>query len=207
VIASGDHDGTALTQRGRTARNSRLIGAGGALLALTMVGLTYAAAPFYSAFCRATGYEGTPQVVKANVDAEGKRILRVAFDANVAPGLGWSFEPETESIRLRTGQTATVYFRVRNLRDSEAAARATFNVTPEVSGGWFDKISCFCFTEQHLGPRESAEWPVVFFLDPKLETDPSMARVDSITLSYTLFAAPSEKPSQGSSADRAGPAG
>jgi len=207
VIASGDHDGTALTQRGRTARNSRLIGAGGALLALTMVGLTYAAAPFYSAFCRATGYEGTPQVVKANVDAEGRRILRVAFDANVAPGLGWSFEPESDSIRLRTGQTATVYFRVRNLRDSEAAARATFNVTPEVSGGWFDKISCFCFTEQHLGPRESAEWPVVFFLDPKLETDPSMARVDSITLSYTLFAAPSERPSQVGPGDRAGPAG
>ncbi len=207
MIASGDHDGTALTQRGRTARNSRLIGAGGALLALTMVGLTYAAAPFYSAFCRATGYEGTPQVVKANVDAEGRRILRVAFDANVAPGLGWSFEPETDSIRLRTGQTATVYFRVRNLRDSEASARATFNVTPEVSGGWFDKISCFCFTEQHLGPRESGEWPVVFFLDPKLETDPSMARVDSITLSYTLFAAPSERPSQASPGDRAGPAG
>ncbi len=207
MIASGDHDGTALTQRGRTARNSRLIGAGGALLALTMVGLTYAAAPFYSAFCRATGYEGTPQVVKANVDAEGRRILRVAFDANVAPGLGWSFEPESDSIRLRTGQTATVYFRVRNLRDSEVAARATFNVTPEVSGGWFDKISCFCFTEQHLGPRESAEWPVVFFLDPKLETDPSMARVDSITLSYTLFAAPSERPSQVGPGDRAGPAG
>ena len=207
MIASGDPDGTALTQRGRTARNSRLIGAGGALLALTMVGLTYAAAPFYAAFCRATGYEGTPQVVKANVDAEGRRILRVAFDANVAPGLGWSFEPETDSIRLRTGQTATVYFRVRNLRDREAAARATFNVTPEVSGGWFDKISCFCFTEQHLGPRESAEWPVVFFLDPKLETDPSMARVDSITLSYTLFAAPPERPSQASPADRAEPAG
>ncbi len=207
MIASGDRDGTTLTQRGRTARNSRLIGVGGALLALTMVGLTYAAAPFYSAFCRATGYEGTPQVVKANVDAEGRRILRVAFDANVAPGLGWSFEPESDSIRLRTGQTATVYFRVRNLRDSEAAARATFNVTPEVSGGWFDKISCFCFTEQHLGPRESAEWPVVFFLDPKLETDPSMARVDSITLSYTLFAAPSERPSQASPGDRAGPAG
>jgi cytochrome c oxidase assembly protein subunit 11 len=207
VIASGDHDGTALTQRGRTAGNNRLIGAGAALLALTMVGLTYAAAPFYSAFCRATGYEGTPQVVKANIDAEGRRILRVAFDANVAPGLAWSFEPETDSIRLRTGQTATVYFRVRNLHDSEAAARATFNVTPEVSGGWFDKISCFCFTEQHLGPRESAEWPVVFFLDPKLETDPSMARIDSITLSYTLFAAPPERPSQASPGDRTGPAG
>jgi len=31
----------ALTQRGRAARNRRLIGAGGTLLALTMVGLTY----------------------------------------------------------------------------------------------------------------------------------------------------------------------
>ena len=205
--ASDDRDHAALTVGGRAARNNRLLGVGGLTLAVTMIGFTYAAAPFYSAFCRATGYEGTPQVVKANTDAEGRRILRVAFDANVAPGLDLSFEPEVDSIRLRTGQTATVYFRVRNRLDTPAVVRATFNVSPEVSGEWFDKISCFCFTEQHLGPRESAEWPVVFFLDPKLETDPSMARVDSITLSYTLFAAPSEKRSQGSSADRAGPAG
>ena len=84
----------------------------------------------------------------------------------------------SNSIRLRTGQTATVYFRVRNRLDTPAVARATFNVTPEVSGGYFDKIQCFCFTEQRLGPHESAEWPVVFFLDPTLETDSSMARVD-----------------------------
>ena len=205
--ASGGRDGTALSIAGRAARNNRLMGVGGATLAVTMIGLTYAAAPFYSAFCRATGYEGTPQVVKANTDLEGHRILRVGFDANVAPGLDWSFEPEVDSVRLRTGQTATVYFRVRNLRDTPAVARATFNVSPEVSGGWFDKISCFCFTEQHLGPHESAEWPVVFFLDPKLEADPSMARVDSITLSYTLFAPPSERPAPARSADRAGPAG
>jgi cytochrome c oxidase assembly protein subunit 11 len=207
VTTSGDHDGTTVSVGGRAQRSNRLIGVGGVTLAVTMLGLTYAAAPFYAAFCRATGYAGTPQVVKGSVDSDGVRTLRVAFDANVAPGLGWSFEPETDSIRLRTGRTATVYFRVRNLRDSEASARAIFNVTPEVSGGWFDKISCFCFTEQHLGPHESAEWPVVFFLDPKLETDPSMARVDSITLSYTLFASPAEKPSRASSGDRAGPAG
>ena len=207
MTASGDRDGTTVSAGGRARRNNRLLGLGGATLAVTMIGLTYAAAPFYSAFCRATGYEGTPQQVKANTDAEGHRILRVGFDANVAPGLDWSFEPEVESIRLRTGQTATVYFRVRNLRDSGAAARATFNVTPEVSGEWFDKISCFCFTEQHLGPHESAEWPVVFFLNPDLEADPSMARVDSITLSYTLFAPPSERPAPARSADRAGPAG
>ena len=205
--ASDDRDHAALTVGGRAARNNRLLGVGGLTLAVTMIGLTYAAAPFYSAFCRATGYEGTPQVVKANTDAEGRRILRVAFDANVAPGLDLSFEPEVDSIQLRTGQTATVYFRVRNRLDTPAVVRATFNVSPEVSGEWFDKISCFCFTEQHLGPRESAEWPVVFFLDPKLEADPSMARVDSITLSYTLFAPPSERAAPARSADRTGPAG
>ena len=96
---------------------------------------------------------------------------------------------------------------MRNLSDSPTEGHATFNVTPEVSGGYFDKISCFCFTTQHLGPHESAEWPVVFFLDPALEKDPSMARVDSITLSYTMFAPPAEKPAAGRSADRGGPAG
>jgi cytochrome c oxidase assembly protein subunit 11 len=207
VTASGDRDGTAVSAGGRAARNNRWMGLGGATLALTMIGLTYAAAPFYSAFCRATGYEGTPQRVAANTDAQGRRMLRVGFDANVAPGLDWSFEPEVDSIRLRTGQTATVYFRVRNRLDTPAVARATFNVTPEVSGEYFDKIQCFCFTEQHLGPHESAEWPVVFFLDPALESDASMARVDSITLSYTLFAPPSERPAPARSADRAGPAG
>jgi len=183
------------------------MGVGGATLAVTMIALTYAAAPFYSAFCRATGYEGTPQRVAANTDATGHRVLRVGFDTNVAPGLDWSFEPESESVRLRTGKTVTVFFRARNLTDKPGVARATFNVSPEVSGEYFDKISCFCFTEQHLGPHESAEWPVVFFLDPSLETDESMAKVDSITLSYTLFAPPSEKPAPARSADRAGPAG
>ena len=207
MSASGERNGTTVSAGGRAARNNRLLGIGGLTLAATMIGLTYAAAPFYSAFCRATGYEGTPQQVKANTDPEGHRIVRVAFDANVAPGLDWSFEPEVDSVRLRTGQTATVYFRVRNRLDAPAVARASFNVSPEVSGEYFDKISCFCFTEQHLGPHETAEWPVVFFLDPSLEKDDSMARVDSITLSYTLFAPPSEKPAPARSADRAGPAG
>jgi cytochrome c oxidase assembly protein subunit 11 len=207
VTASGDHDGRTVSVGGRAERNNRLIGVGGVTLAMTMIALTYAAAPFYSAFCRATGYEGAPKQVSANTDAEGHRMLRVGFDANVAPGLEWRLEPEVESIQVRTGKTATVYFRVRNLSDRPTEGHATFNLTPEVSGEYFNKISCFCFTTQRLGPHESAEWPVVFFLDPALEKDQSMARVDSITLSYTLFAPPSEKPVAGHSADRAGPAG
>ena len=174
-----------------------------------MLGLTYSAVPFYSLFCRATGYEGTPQ--RAAADAghaghAGHRILRVAFDANVAPGLPWRFEPETEAINVRAGKAATVFFRAENLSDRELVATAVFNVTPEVSGAWFDKVQCFCFSEQRLGPHETAEWPVVFFLDPALEQDPSMAEVQSITLSYTLFAAPAAQNSAGSPR-RAGPAG
>jgi len=179
---------------------------GAASIAVGMLGLSYAAVPFYTLFCRATGYEGTPQRVAGDDARTGRRMLRVAFDANVAPGLPWRFEPETDAIHLRTGKAATVFFRAENRSDRAIAATAVFNVTPEVAGGWFDKVQCFCFSEQRLGPHETAEWPVVFFLDPKLETDPSMAQVESITLSYTLFAAPAERASAGSDR-RAGPAG
>lgn len=170
-----------------------------------MIGLTFAAVPFYSAFCRATGYEGAPQRVVSSSAGLGRRTVRVAFDTNVAPGLRWRFEPETDLINIRVGKTATVYFRAENLSDKETFANATFNVTPEVSGAWFDKIKCFCFSQQRLAPHEAAEWPVVFYLNPELETDPSMAQVNSITLSYTLFAAPVARAS--ASDRRAGPAG
>jgi cytochrome c oxidase assembly protein subunit 11 len=154
-----------------------------------MVGAAYAAVPLYFLFCRATGFAGTTQVAKAAPALRGQRTLTVRFDANVAPGLPWSFEAETSSVRLRTGATATVYFKVHNRASRETAATAVYNVSPDVSGAYFDKISCFCFSEQHLGPGETAELPVVFFLDPKLEGDETLNQVDEITLSYTLFAA------------------
>jgi cytochrome c oxidase assembly protein subunit 11 len=207
VSVAGPGEGAGQTDGRRRARNNLLLAGGAAAVAMAMIGVAFAAVPLYYAFCRATGYEGTPQKAAAGASQQGVRTLRVAFDANVAPGLPWSFEPETDAIRVRTGKTATVYFRVRNLSDREIAANAVFNVTPEVSGGWFDKIACFCFNEQRLGPRESAEWPVVFFLDPGLEGDPSMAKVDSITLSYTLFATPAASPRQTGGGDRTRPSG
>ena len=188
------------------ARGNARYAFGALALAVGMLGLAYASVPFYALFCRATGYEGTPQRVEADSGGLGQRVLRVAFDANVAPGLALRLEPETEAVHVRSGKAATVFFRAENRSDREIFARAVFNVTPEVAGAWFDKIQCFCFSEQRLGPHETAEWPVVFFLDPKLETDPSMAQVDSITLSYTLFAASAPPESAGASR-RAGPAG
>jgi cytochrome c oxidase assembly protein subunit 11 len=172
-----------------SARN-RFVAVCAVLTAIGMVGAAYAAVPLYFLFCRATGFAGTTQVAAAAPALKGQRVLTVRFDANVAPGLPWSFEAETASVQLRTGATATVYFKVHNRTSRQTAATAVYNVSPGVSGGYFDKISCFCFTEQRLGPNESAELPVVFFLDPRLEKDETLNGVQEITLSYTLFAAP-----------------
>jgi len=145
-----------------------------AVTAIAMIGATYAAVPLYAEFCKRTGFAGTTQVARTAPTVRGGRSL---------------VEPETSSITLRTGATATVFFHVHNRSAKDTAAVAAYNVTPEVAGGWFDKISCFCFNEQRLGPGESADLPVVFFLDPALEQAHEMDDVAAITLSYTLFAA------------------
>ncbi|MBV8848294.1 MAG: cytochrome c oxidase assembly protein [Methylobacteriaceae bacterium] len=157
-------------------------------LVACMVGLSFAAVPLYRLFCAATGYGGTTQVAHAAPGEPGKRVLTVRFDANVAPGLPWQFAPETPSVALRTGETKTVFYRVTNNADYPVAATAAYNVSPDQAGGYFDKLACFCFSEQTLNAHETAEWPVVFFLDPALEQDETMRHVGSVTLSYTFFA-------------------
>lgn len=158
-------------------------------MVVAMTSLAYAAVPLYRVFCRATGYGGTPQVATAGAATRGSRTLNVRFDTNVAPGLPWRFEPDVPEVAVRTGQTMTVFFKVRNMAARDTAANAQYNITPDMGGFYFNKIACFCFDEQRLGPNETVELPVVFFLDPKLEQDPTMAKVDSLTLSYTFFAA------------------
>jgi cytochrome c oxidase assembly protein subunit 11 len=164
--------------------------AGATVLAVfLMLGLSFAAVPLYRLFCQTTGYGGTTQVAKKAPALRGKRDLVVRFDANVGNGLPWSFAPETPQVTVRTGQTATVFFKVTNNADHDVTAQALFNVTPDVAGAYFDKIACFCFTEQTLGPHETADMPVVFFLDPKLEADETMNGIESLTLSYTFYPA------------------
>jgi cytochrome c oxidase assembly protein subunit 11 len=170
-------------------RRNRATGLAVALVFFVMLGAAFAAVPLYGLFCRATGFAGTTQVAHVAPALRGERLITVRFDANVGPGLPWTVEPETTSLTLRTGATATVYFKFRNQVGRETAANAVYNVTPDVSGAYFDKIACFCFTEQHLGPAETVELPVVFFLDPKLEQDATMKDVDELTLSYTLYPA------------------
>ena len=127
-----------------------LIAAG---VALAMVGAAYAAVPAYYAFCRATGFAGTTQVAARDSAVRGERSLTVRFDANVAPGLDWTFEPETTAMTLRTGQTATVFFRVRNRSSHETAAIAAYNVAPEISGALVRQDFLFLLYRAAAGPR------------------------------------------------------
>ncbi len=181
------------------ARRRRATAAAACAIAVLMTCLAYAAVPLYGMFCRATGYGGTPRIAASGPATRGTRTLTVRFDANVLPGLPWSFAPETPSVAMRTGTTATVYFSVRNRSGDATAARAQYNISPEIGGFYFNKISCFCFDEQRLGPNAEAELPVVFFLDPALDKDPTMRNVDTLTLSYTFAAV---KPPSGALAAR-----
>ena len=152
-----------------------------------MLALVAVSLPLYRAFCQITGYEGTPRIATSNQTTVGTRILHVRFDANVAGGLPWTFEPKTPVIALRTGKTATVFYKVTNNSDETITARAVYNVGPPSIGAYFDKLACFCFSDQTLKPRETLEMPVVFFLDTALEKDETMNGVDEVVLSYTFY--------------------
>jgi len=158
----------------------------GAFVAV-MVGVSFAAVPLYSWFCRTTGFGGTTQVAKTAPTQISGRTITVRFDSNVAPGLPWSFEPERRTVDVRLGEVVTVYYAVRNESARVTRGQASYNVTPPRTGAYFEKINCFCFTEQTLQPGEKRDMAVVFYVDPKLANDSEEDTVNNITLSYTFF--------------------
>ncbi len=158
----------------------------GAFVAL-MVGVSFAAVPLYSWFCRTTGFGGTTQVSKARPTHELARQITVRFDSNVAEGLPWSFEPERRTVDVRLGQVVTIYYKVTNQAARVTVGQAGYNVSPPTVGIYFEKINCFCFTTQTMKPGESHDMAVVFYVDPKLAKDAEQNGVNTITLSYTFY--------------------
>jgi cytochrome c oxidase assembly protein subunit 11 len=166
-----------------------------------MVGVSYAAVPLYSWFCRTTGFGGTTQVAKSAPTQMSGRTVTVRFDSNVAPGLPWSFEPERRTIDVRLGEVVTVYYAVTNESARVTTGQAGYNVTPPTVGAYFEKINCFCFTQQTLKPGEKREMAVVFYVDAKLAKDSEQGSVNNITLSYTFY--PVHQAEQGVATSRA----
>jgi cytochrome c oxidase assembly protein subunit 11 len=153
-----------------------------------MVGAAYAAVPFYNWFCRTTGFNGTTQVATAAPSgAPLERTVAVRFDSNVAGGLPWKFEPEQTEIEVKIGQVVTVYYTVTNQSARTTTGEAAYNVAPLTVGSYFEKINCFCFTQQTFAPGEKREMPVVFYVDPSIANDHENDGLNTITLSYTFY--------------------
>src|SRR6202046_2316562 len=153
-----------------------------------MVGASFAAVPFYNWFCRATGFNGTTQVATAApTSAPLARRIAVRFDSNVAGGLPWKFEPEKTEIEIRIGEVVTVYYTVTNQSARTTTGQAAYNVAPLTVGKYFQKINCFCFTEQTMAPGDTRQMPVVFYVDPSIVKDSENNNLNTITLSYTFY--------------------
>jgi cytochrome c oxidase assembly protein subunit 11 len=159
----------------------------------SMLGLAYAASPLYEAFCKATGFAGTPRVAVEGDRPVLKRTVDVRFDTNVDPNLSWRVEPVQRAVTVHLGEEKLVYFHATNRSQRPIVGTATYNVTPEPAGPWFNKIQCFCFTEQLLQPGQSIDMPVIFFVDPDMDKDRRYDNVRTITLSYTFFESKTER--------------
>lgn len=158
-----------------------------------MIGMAYAAVPLYAIFCQVTGYGGTTQRVEQYSDRILDKTIAVRFDANTN-AVPWDFQPVQREIKLRIGETTKIHYNARNIASRASSGKATFNVTPEMAGAYFNKVECFCFTDTTLQPGETLDMPVVFFIDPAIVDVPELKNVKTITLSYTFFPIETPKP-------------
>jgi len=181
----------ALRNNKKLNRDVLVAGACGVFVAC-MVGAAFAAVPLYNWFCRSTGFAGTTQVAERAPGQVLDRTVTVRFDSNVVPGLPWRFEPEQNEIKVRIGEVATVHYKVINQAAQAIAGQASYNVSPPTVGAYFDKINCFCFTEQRLKAGETREMAVVFYVDPAIVKDTEQDHLSNITLSYTFYRLPEQ---------------
>ena len=179
---------TETTKHPTRTRRDMIVAASCGVFVAAMVGMAYASVPLYDWFCRTTGFGGKPQIATSAPPGTLGRAITVRFDANVLSGLPWRFEPEQNSMQARIGDVVTVNYLVTNLAARETAGQAAYNVAPATTGAYFQKINCFCFTEQRLGPGEKREMPVVFYIDPALAKDAELDDLNTITLSYSFYA-------------------
>ena len=156
-------------------------------LVVVMGALAWASVPFYDWFCRVTGFGGVPQQV-ASADADVlDQMITVRFDGTLNNNMAWEFKPVQREMTLRIGETGLAFYEAYNPTDRPIAGQASYNVTPYTAGAFFDKIECFCFTEQVLAPGERVQMPVSFFVDPEIVADEDGKYVHTITLSYTFY--------------------
>ena len=174
-----------------------------ASVAAGMVGLSFASVPLYRLFCQVTGFGGTTQRAEAAPAQALGQTVSVRFDANTSGKLKWAFHPLQGSVTVKFGEQSMAYYEAVNRSEETLTGTAVFKVAPPQAGAYFNKIQCFCFTEQTLKPGERIEMPVSFFVDPDMLEDADAAGIEEITLSYTFY--PVDKPKAVTEAKTAAP--
>lgn len=182
-MATGNQEKQQTT--GRSANNWLALGLLGVVA--MMVGLSFAAVPLYRMFCQVTGYGGTTQRAEGPAGTILDREITVRFDSTVSSELDWSFQPVQRKVKVKIGENKLIFYKAVNRSDEKLTGTASFNVTPEITGSYFSKIQCFCFTEQTLQPHQKVDMAVSFYIDPAIMDDPDASRIEEITLSYTFF--------------------
>ncbi|WP_035303579.1 cytochrome c oxidase assembly protein [Brevundimonas aveniformis] len=156
------------------------------VVAVGMVGAAYAAVPLYRLFCQVTGFDGTTQRAVEAPERVLDRTLTVSFDTNVRD-LPVTFQAEQLRQTVHVGEPTLAYFRVTNTSDQPVEATAAYNVSPESAGPYFLKLQCFCFESQRIEPGETLEFPIQYFIDETIETEPEGRGIRNVTLSYTFY--------------------
>ena len=158
-------------------------------MAASMLGLGYASVPLYRLFCQVTGFNGTTQRA-SEADAQAVTLttntISVRFDANVERGFPWKFKPLQVTDTVSIGGRDMAIFWAKNLSDKAITGTATFNVEPAYAAKYFNKIQCFCFTEQTLQAGQEVRMPVLYYIDPAILDDADASKVEQLTLSYTF---------------------
>ena len=196
-------DSAAENEQQALQRRHRRVALRAGTIAVVMLGLAFASVPLYRIFCQVTGFAGTTQRADTPSTTTIDKRLTVRFAGNVSGGLAWEFEPVARTINLKIGENRIAKYRAKNVTGRTLVGTATFNVAPDAAGAYFNKLECFCFTEQTLKPGETVEMPVSFYIDPEFAKDRATRHVEQITLSYTFYpvdeatTATTDKPASG----------
>ena len=157
------------------------------LVAVAMFGFGYALVPIYDVLCEWKWIErDRPDDIKKVAESAHKvdvnREITVEFLTVLNESTPMEFHAETKQIKVHPGEYHTVNFYAENKTNKEMKSRAIASFSPAVISKYFEKIECFCFSEQTFKPRETKKMPMRFVINPEIPE-----QYKTITLSYTFF--------------------
>ncbi len=157
------------------------------LVAVAMFGFGYALVPLYDVLCEWKWIErDRPDAIKKVPEVAYKvdmnREVNVEFMTILNESTPMVFRAEKKQLKVHPGEYHTVNFYAENKTDKVMVARAIPSFSPAVTSSYFEKVECFCFSEQTFKPKEAKTMPMRFVINPDLPE-----QYKTITLSYTFF--------------------